>query len=51
MAKAVVPFAAFRKKFTLDDTEQIVARLQEFAQQFLHEGPPAEKKREPAGKT
>ncbi len=50
MAKAVVPFSAFRKKFDLHNTEIIVPRLHEFVQQFLHDAP-VDKKREAAVKT
>jgi nanoRNase/pAp phosphatase (c-di-AMP/oligoRNAs hydrolase) len=45
MAKAVVPFAAFRKKFALADTEQVVVRLHEFVHQFLHEQAPDKDKK------
>ncbi|MEQ1870115.1 MAG: DHH family phosphoesterase [Vicinamibacterales bacterium] len=43
MAKAVVPFTAFRKKFKLEDPALMVVKLQEFIQHFLHD-PPSEKK-------
>ncbi len=50
MAKAVVPFAAFRRKYKLEDTELVVPKLHEFMQQFLHESAGAEKKKETAVK-
>lgn len=46
MAKAVVPFPAFRRKFSLLEADNIGARLQELVLQFLHEAQPVEKKRE-----
>ena len=50
MAKAVVPMRAFREKFGDLAGEDIGAKLQEFAHEFLaHEVPAHEKKREPAG--
>jgi hypothetical protein len=49
MAKAVVPMAAFRGKFGNLTSDEIGAKLQELAAQFLHEATPADKKREPAG--
>jgi nanoRNase/pAp phosphatase (c-di-AMP/oligoRNAs hydrolase) len=45
MAKAVVPFAAFRKKFALADTDQMVGKLHEFVHQFLHEQAPDKDKK------
>ena len=47
MAKAVVPFTTFRQKFGIVDADEISARLQELVQQFLHETPVIEHKREP----
>jgi hypothetical protein len=49
MAKAVVPMRAFREKFGALTADAISAKLQELAAQFLHEVPPADKKREPVG--
>ena len=46
MAKAVVPFLAFRTKFELTDTDDISTRLQDLVLQFLHEPAAPEKKRE-----
>ena len=46
MAKAVVPFSAFRKKYHVEDTSIIVPKLHEFVQQFLHEHAGADKKKE-----
>ncbi len=45
MAKAVVPFSAFQKKFNIRDADTIGIKLQELIQQFLHDASPAEKKR------
>jgi nanoRNase/pAp phosphatase (c-di-AMP/oligoRNAs hydrolase) len=39
MAKAVVPFPAFRSKFSVLESHDIGARLQEMVQQFLHDVP------------
>jgi nanoRNase/pAp phosphatase (c-di-AMP/oligoRNAs hydrolase) len=47
MAKAVVPLAAFRRKFGELPTERINDKIQELMAQFLHEHPQADKKREP----
>src|SRR5687767_3491516 len=49
MAKAVVPMPAFREKFSVVETDDIGARLQELVRQFLHEPSALEKRREPAG--
>jgi hypothetical protein len=39
MAKAVVPFRAFREKFGIVDAQDINTRLHELVGQFLHETP------------
>jgi nanoRNase/pAp phosphatase (c-di-AMP/oligoRNAs hydrolase) len=39
MAKAVLPFQAFRDKFEIADAQTISARLQDLVAQFLHETP------------
>ena len=50
MAKAVVPLRAFRGKYGELPTDQISAKLQEFAHEFLqHDAATPEKKREAAG--
>jgi hypothetical protein len=43
MAKAVVPGAAYRKKFGEPTGEAVTARILEQALQFLHEGNATEK--------
>jgi nanoRNase/pAp phosphatase (c-di-AMP/oligoRNAs hydrolase) len=48
MAKAVVPFRAFREKFTVLENDNVGARLQALVAQFLHETPSVERRREPA---
>ena len=48
MAKAVVPMRAFRDKFSVLETDNIGAKLQELVSHFLHETAAADKKREPA---
>jgi nanoRNase/pAp phosphatase (c-di-AMP/oligoRNAs hydrolase) len=48
MAKAVVPFRAFREKFTVLENDNVGARLQALVAQFLHETPGVERRREPA---
>jgi len=47
MAKAVVPFRAFREKFLLAEADDISMQLQDLVQQFLHDAAPAERRREP----
>jgi len=47
MAKAVVPLKAFRDKFTLADTDEIGAKLQELVSHFLHDTAATDRKREP----
>jgi nanoRNase/pAp phosphatase (c-di-AMP/oligoRNAs hydrolase)/copper chaperone CopZ len=47
MAKAVVPFRAFREKFSLAEDDDISLQLQDLVQQFLHDTAPAERRREP----
>ena len=39
MAKAVIPFGAFREKFGIVDAQDIGMRLEELVAQFLHETP------------
>ena len=39
MAKAVIPYRAFREKFGVNDAQTIPARLQEIVSSFLHELP------------
>jgi nanoRNase/pAp phosphatase (c-di-AMP/oligoRNAs hydrolase) len=48
MAKAVVPFRAFREKFKLVESDNIGRRLQDLVLQFLHEATVPEKRRETA---
>ena len=43
MAKAVIPFRAFRDKFEIVDTQEINTRLHELVAQFLHEAPKEQK--------
>jgi nanoRNase/pAp phosphatase (c-di-AMP/oligoRNAs hydrolase) len=47
MAKAVMPFRAFREKFSVAEPDDISLQLQELVQQFLHDAAPIERKREP----
>ena len=47
MAKAVVPFAAFQKKFRVLASDSITSRLQELVSQFLHDHAPADRTSEP----
>jgi hypothetical protein len=47
MATAVVPFRAFREKFSLAEDDDISLQLQDLVQQFLHDTAPAERRREP----
>jgi nanoRNase/pAp phosphatase (c-di-AMP/oligoRNAs hydrolase) len=50
MAKAVVPISAFRAKVGDIDSDQISAKLQQFAHEFLqHDASAPDKKREAAG--
>ena len=46
MAKAVVPLAAFREKFPVDDLKDVTALLQDLVQQFLHEAPANDRKKD-----
>jgi nanoRNase/pAp phosphatase (c-di-AMP/oligoRNAs hydrolase) len=47
MAKAVLPFRAFREKFQMADDDNVGERLQSLVAQFLHETPAPERKKEP----
>ncbi len=47
MAKAVMPFPAFRQKFHLRASDNISGRLHELVSQFLHDPSPTERRREP----
>jgi hypothetical protein len=49
MAKAVVPLRAFREKYGEVPSENMTAKLQEFAHEFLAHEPAAPPKREAAG--
>jgi nanoRNase/pAp phosphatase (c-di-AMP/oligoRNAs hydrolase) len=46
MAKAVVPFSAFRAKYHILDTDNIGGRLQDLVLHFLHDASASERKRE-----
>jgi nanoRNase/pAp phosphatase (c-di-AMP/oligoRNAs hydrolase) len=46
MAKAVVPMTKFRERFGDLDAQQIGALILDFAEQFLHEPGPADRRRE-----
>jgi nanoRNase/pAp phosphatase (c-di-AMP/oligoRNAs hydrolase) len=47
MAKAVMPFRAFREKFSVDASDDISLQLQELVQQFLHDKAAVDNRREP----
>jgi nanoRNase/pAp phosphatase (c-di-AMP/oligoRNAs hydrolase) len=47
LAKAVIPAERFREKFGGGSDQDVGRRLQDLAQQFLHEPAPPEKRREP----
>lgn len=46
MAKAVVPMTAFREKYSVGELGEITELLQDLVQQFLHETPATERKRD-----
>ena len=50
MAKATVPMPKFREKFGDIPADRISDWLHDIAAQFLHDGPPIEKKREAVSK-
>jgi nanoRNase/pAp phosphatase (c-di-AMP/oligoRNAs hydrolase) len=50
MAKAVVPLAAFRSKFAVNDGREFTDKISDLAVQFLREHQAVERRREPAVK-
>jgi nanoRNase/pAp phosphatase (c-di-AMP/oligoRNAs hydrolase) len=46
MAKAVIPYAAFQKKYKVQTADAVTPRLQELVHQFLHETATHEKKKD-----